>query len=164
MPPASEVTLVEATLSDVDTLFSDIQQLHHDEHVPLHPGVDNATLRDALQSLITTPALGRIWLIRVEEKTIGYAALNFFHSLEFAGRCGLIDEFFLQPPYRGQGIGKAALKWICETAAPKLGVRAVFLEVSPENTAARGLYNKAGFGARPYNFMVRITNPEGSHS
>ena len=38
MPPASQVSLVEATLSDADTLFSDIQQLHRDEHMPLHPG------------------------------------------------------------------------------------------------------------------------------
>jgi GNAT superfamily N-acetyltransferase len=164
MPPAPEVTLVEATLSDADALFSDVQQLHCDEHVPLHPGVDNSSLRVALQSLITTPALGRIWLIRMEEKTVGYAALNFFHSLEFAGRCGLLDEFFLQPAYRGQGIGKAALNWICQTAAPKLGVRAVFLEVSPGNAAAQGLYHAAGFEARPYNFMVRMTDPKGSNS
>ena len=95
---------------------------------------------------------------------VGYAALTFFHSLEFAGRCGLLDEFFLQPIYRGQGIGKAALEWICETAAPKLGVRAIFLEVSPANAAAQGLYRTVGFEARPYNFMVRMTSQKGSNS
>lgn len=156
MPEASGISLVEATPADVNLIFSWMLQLRQDEHVAQHAGVNAVTIQEALRNLISSHNLGRVWIIRADETPVGYAALIFYHSLEFAGRCGLLDEFFLQKEYRGKRIGKAAIEWIC-TIAPKLGVRALFLEVSPGNQAAQRLYRSAGFEARPYNFLVHST-------
>src|SRR5262249_472771 len=125
-----------------------------------HAGVNDATTQKALLDLITDHDLGRVWIICDGQISVGYAALIFSHSLEFAGRCGLLDEFFIQKEYRGKGIGKPVIELIWQ-AATKLGMREVFLEVSPGNHVAQKLYHSAGFESRPYDFLVRSTYKTG---
>lgn len=158
MRGASEVSLVQAAPADAELIFSFMQQLRCDDHVAAH-----ATPGDMLQAvaeLISTSSLGRIWIIREKNQSVGYASLHFFHSLEFAGRCALLDEFFVAKEYRGIGIGKAALCWICQTAVVQLSIKAIFLEMTAGNAAAEALYRSVGFGKRPYHLFFRRTNSE----
>jgi ribosomal protein S18 acetylase RimI-like enzyme len=96
-----------------------------------------------------------VWLIHSDGQPAGYVALTFVHSLEFGGRCAFIDEFYVDRPFRGAGVGKEALRQVYEVEAPALGVRALFLEVSGKNAAACGLYRSAGFSRREYALMTK---------
>ena len=58
-------------------------------------------------------------------------------------RDALIDELFIQPEYRGQGIGSRAMA-VIEEACRELKVNALHLEVERHKTGAQQLYRKFG--------------------
>jgi len=103
----------------------------------------------ALRALAASDPHGRGWMIRLEERTVGYAVLTWSFSIESGGRDGLIDELYLVPEVRGRGLGQRVLALI-EDEARGLGLRRLFLEVNHGNRAL-SLYRRAGFvGHRRY--------------
>lgn len=101
----------------------------------------------AVGQLIHDTTLGGIWLIRWDEKDVGYIVLTFGYSLEFGGRDAFIDEFFVVERYRGRGIGKRTLELV-ESMCRANGVKALHLEVERSNATAQGLYERCGFALR----------------
>jgi GNAT superfamily N-acetyltransferase len=71
--------------------------------------------RAALEGLLHAPQLGGWWFLESDGRTAGYLVLTIGFSLEFAGRFALLDEFFVVPESRGQGIGgrgaRQARRW-----------------------------------------------------
>ena len=51
---------------------------------------------------------------------------------------------FVQGPFRGAGLGTAALAEV-RTFCAKCGVRAIFVETGKDNAAAQVVYRRAGF-------------------
>lgn len=76
----------------------------------------------------------------------GYAMAARSFSTEFGKPCIWIEDLYIKPQFRGQGLGKAFFSFI-ETAFPGCIFR---LEAEPENTAAVALYKKCGFDVLPY--------------
>ena len=101
----------------------------------------------ALSDLLSDNSLGGIWLIAQDTHTAGYIALTFGYSIEFGGRDAFIDEFYICPELRGQGLGKKALDLI-QAVSKSLGIRALHLEVAHANKRAQRLYTHANFQAR----------------
>lgn len=158
LPTLPEISLSPATPADAELVLAYMRQLRQDDPMPQHDFANDATVQKALHDLLTNPALGRIWLIRAKNTNVGYLVLSFVHSLEFAGRCGLLDELFIDREHRRTGIGTTALK-ILEQLTADLGVHAIFLEVSPKNLPASALYRSAGFQQRPYHLLFRCVRP-----
>lgn len=156
---AKSVDLVAATVADAYRLDAYLTALRQDDPMPAHDHADRVAVGRALFELLRDLSLGRLFLIRVDSQPAGYVALTFVHSLEFGGRCAFIDEFFVDRPFRGAGVGKEALRQVIEIEAPALAVRALFLEVSEKNVAACGLYCRAGFERRDYGLMTRWLLP-----
>lgn len=129
------------------------------EHVPIllplikaYHAFEGIGLSDAERVLAVEPLLGendmgRIWLINHADRYVGYIVLCFGYSIEFKGRDAFLDEFFIEEPYRGKGIGGTALAEVISHLAP-LGIKAVHLEVGRDNKRARQLYADQGFVAR----------------
>jgi ribosomal protein S18 acetylase RimI-like enzyme len=143
--------------------------LRADDPMPAGTLADDATAATAVAALLADPALGRAWVIRAgdaggggppdgaaggDDRPVGYVVLTFVHSLEFGGRCGFVDELYVDPPARGRGVGRRALELVAAEARA-LGVRVLLLEVSPENQRAAGLYRSAGFAERKYRLMTK---------
>ena len=129
------ITLQAAQPADLATLLPLVQAFHTHEQISLPP----TQLKHALSQLLTNDTLGRIWLIQKTGETIGYIAICFGYSIEFLGRDGFIDEFFILPAYRGQGIGKFVLKRI-QTEVQQLDIKALHLEVAKDNLRSQQLY------------------------
>ncbi len=103
-------------------------------------------------------SLGRFCLVLDDSKCIGYFVIAFGWSFEYRGRDAFIDEFYLRPRYRGQGIGQQCLihmKSICESC----GVQALHLEVERHNTAARKLYEASGFTSSGRSLLTWQAQP-----
>ena len=100
--------------------------------------------REAIMRLLEDPTLGRLWVATENEAVLGYLALTLGYSLEYRGRDAFIDELYIAPTYRGQGLGARAVD-LAEATCRELGVRALHLEVEREKTAAQGLYRRSGF-------------------
>jgi GNAT superfamily N-acetyltransferase len=132
-----------AGISDAGPLLSLVEAYHRFEGIEQLPKIRRA----AVTALLADASLGGIWLIRHEGQAIGYIALCYGYSIEFAGRDAFIDEFYILPEFRRQGIGSQTLDFI-KAEARKAGIKALHLEVDEENAAARVLYERHGFDVR----------------
>lgn len=106
--------------------------------------VDPEVKRAALLALLDKPVLGRIWMICVDEKPVGYMILVFSFSLESNGDTACIDEFYIEPAARGHGLGAAALRF-AEDTCRAMGMTALHLESEDTNPRATALYLRHGF-------------------
>ena len=97
----------------------------------------------ALAALVAAEPLCRSWLIRLEARPVGYVVLALTFSVEAGGREACVDELYLVPEVRNQGLGSRALALV-EAEARDLGVRRIFLEVQRGNRVI-GLYRRAGY-------------------
>ena len=90
-------------------------------------------------------------LIQYGGEDAGYLYLTKCYSAEVGGRCVFIEELYLNPPFRGRGLGEQILSWI-EESWP--GARRFRLEVTQVNQRATHLYQKMGYQFLRYNQMV----------
>lgn len=115
---------------------------------------DDARAQAVLPLLDGNP-LGAIYLIGPLRAPVGYVALSFGWSIEFGGMDCILDELFVRPPVRGRGIAGEVLISLPKALAGA-GVRAMHLEVRPDNETAQRLYARAGFAPRnDYHLMTR---------
>ena len=154
LPLPEEVTCMVATAADRAAVGQWMQAFYAEGHLAYGPATEAA-----LEELLADPRLGMAVLIkrrgagRGDGEGVGYFVLTFLHSLERGGKMALLDELFLLPHARGQGIGKLAVKAAIELAR-EAGCRAVGLEVDEENARARRLYEKAGFTGMGRHFLT----------
>ena len=135
---------------DFDALLPLIRDFYEFEHLPY----DESLLRRLLSILVSDATLGRLILFQSGKELLGYMVLGFGFSLEFHGRDCLIDEFYVRPECRSQGIGKAAVAFalaICR----ELGIEAVHLEADYSNIRGHEFYKRLGFNDHQRHLMTR---------
>ena len=98
--------------------------------------------------------LARAWLARKGGETVGYVVVTIGYSIEYGGRDGFIDDLYLVPAARGQGLGRRLVEFACREAAA-LGIRTLHLEVEADNERAERLYQQAGFEQTGRKLMRR---------
>ncbi len=86
-----------------------------------------------------------------DDKHAGYAYLTHMYATE-AGSCVMIEELFIEPELRGQGLGHAFFDWLFSAYPDAARFR---LEVTPENSRAAALYKRMGFEPLTYCQMIR---------
>jgi ribosomal protein S18 acetylase RimI-like enzyme len=122
---------------------------------------DEPAVRDVLRKFLASPDLGRVWVFLDGETPVGYILLTFGYSFEYHGRDSFIDELYIEPSYRRQGIGRRAMQFV-EERARELGVNAIHLEVDEGNDPAAELYRRAGYDDRSRFLMTKWLKP-GKH-
>lgn len=108
----------------------------------------------ALRKLLSDSALGVAGLLQEGGVTVGYFVLTWGYDLEWSGRDAFITELYLRPGARGRGLSRTFLSQI-EAVARDQESRALHLMVRPENTAARRLYEGAGYESPPRIFLSK---------
>ena len=114
---------------------------------------DATRARRATERLLDEPEFGGVWTICAGGQPVGYLALVLGYSLEFGGRFGLLDELFVEEPWRGLGLGRQALVF----AAGQCRARqwsALRLEVARNNEPAQALYRRAGFASQDRDLLT----------
>jgi GNAT superfamily N-acetyltransferase len=114
------------------------QLAEHD--IPLAPGV----LESAVRAILEDATKGTILLARRFEKSVGVACLARTFTLEHGGYVWWLDELYVVPELRSQGIGKALLDRAIALAR-EAGVAAIELEVETDHARAARLYEREGF-------------------
>jgi GNAT superfamily N-acetyltransferase len=94
-------------------------------------------------ALLADARLGRVWLIGPGEPASGYVVVTFVFAMEYGGMAAVVDDFYVRPEARGEGLGKAALA-AARRACEELGMRALRVEVGVDNSAAQAVYRSAG--------------------
>jgi len=148
------VTFRTATGDDVAIILTFMQRFYALDGYPF----DETAARAAVERLIQDKALGTIWLITRADAILGYLVLTLGYSLEYHGRDAFIDELYLEPEHRGQGIGTRTLAFV-EAECRARGIQALHLEVERTNQAAQALYRKWAFDDHDRLLMTKWIAP-----
>ena len=137
-----------AAAVDVPVLVALMQEFYAEAGFVL-PG--DAAAR-AFKALLADPRLGGVWLAEEAGEASGHLALTICFSMEYGGLRGFIDDLYVRPVARGHGVA-ATLLAAARAEAVARGVRALHVEVGPENQIARRLYARAGYADSGHLFL-----------
>lgn len=126
---------------DLDLLLAHVADFYAEDHIPLHQG----RVRAGLQAILTEPANGAVLILSTPALAFaGYITLGWCFSVEQGGRFALLDELYLVPAARGQGLGRPALALAADWARDA-GAAVIRLEVNHHNARAKALYLSCGY-------------------
>lgn len=104
----------------------------------------DSALAAAAAGMLERPRRGQFLLASEGGRAVGFAALSYLWTLERGGWAAWLDELFVVPERRGDGIGDALLA-AALAAAAAAGARAVDLEIEAGHERAASLYRRHGF-------------------
>jgi putative acetyltransferase len=81
-----------------------------------------------------------VWVAIDNDRLVGSVAIRFLDDV----RTAELKRMYLQPEYRGRGLGRTLLNHAIRWAKDR-GCQAIVLDTSTTMTAAQGLYESAGF-------------------
>lgn len=96
----------------------------------------------------------KLFIAEQDGDIIGYAILIASYSLEFGGIFTELDELFIKPDYRSQGIGTRFIKWL-ENSAKESGSKVLGLEATLSNEKAQNLYKRLGYDSLPRILFIK---------
>jgi diamine N-acetyltransferase len=144
------VSFERAEMSDIPILMEFMQDFHEFDH---KTPFDREPARVAMEAIVANESVGRVWLIRYHDASVGYIVLTLHYRLESRGISASMDELFLREENRDMGIGRQALEFLKNTCR-ELGVATIQLEVKNDNPKAAALYEKTGFEKLDRAFML----------
>jgi ribosomal protein S18 acetylase RimI-like enzyme len=136
---AMDVTFDPVSAGDAEILLCLARTFHSEDGHPLDKSGEKALLQ-----IIAGEPLARAWLLRRNGAALGYVIITIGYSVEYGGRDGFIDDFYLAPDARGEGLAARFLDFALAQAA-LLGIRTLHLEAATGNERATRLYRRAGF-------------------
>jgi GNAT superfamily N-acetyltransferase len=109
-------------------------------------GVDatEEKLAKVMGKILSDKTNGFILIARSRGNIVGVAYVAIILSAEHCGKVGWLEELYVMPEYRSQGIGAALVTAVLERAR-KLGIVAIDLEVDAAHRRAETLYRRFGF-------------------
>lgn len=114
-----------------------------------------AVLTAAVTGILQHPERGTLLVATLSGRPVGVAYLAFTWMLEHGGKAGWLEELYVGPEYRGQGIGRELRVAVCTHAAEQ-GAAAVDLEVDGAHARAAHLYAREGFRPLDRSRWVRV--------
>ena len=142
---------------DVGAILRLMRGLYRHDRLPYRVG----TARAALTGLMRAPRFGRVYVVDAGGELAGYFVLTLSWSLMYTGADAFVDELYLAPSHRGQGLGRRAVDFLLARCRD-FDVRALHLEVERDNRRARALYRTAGFVDHRQVLMTRWLRRTGS--
>jgi ribosomal protein S18 acetylase RimI-like enzyme len=131
----------KATTSDAGDAARLMHAFNTEFEEPIdEPGVLERRYRDQLEGGDVTVILGG-------DGPDGFAQLRYRGQIYSDAPAAYLEELYVRPPIRGQGLGRALLEAAMDEARA-FGADNIDLGTSEDDTAARGLYETLGFTNR----------------
>jgi GNAT superfamily N-acetyltransferase len=130
--------------ADCDVVVALLVAQMREHRVPAEP----AQLRKVLVNVMEDDRRGFILVSKDVGTVVGVAYVATILSVEHGGPVGWLEELYVTPRCRGQGIGAALLVAVLERAR-QVGMVAIDLEVDVEHQRAESLYRRFGFHSLP---------------
>lgn len=105
--------------------------------------LDDAWAAASFATLLGDDSKGTAWIVTQNDQPAGYIVLTLRHSMEYGGPDGFIDDLYVRPDCRRQGLGRAAIETLLAESARR-NVRALHVEAGHRNEAAQALYKSFG--------------------
>lgn len=138
--PCGELTILPADESQIPLILSFIRKLAEYEKLSHEVSADEETLR---LSLFGRNPAAEVLLAYLADEPAGFAV--FFQNFStFSGRAGIyLEDLFVEPLYRGKGIGKALLVYLANLAKER-GYSLIKWSVLDWNQPAIDFYRRIG--------------------
>ncbi|MGB6909416.1 MAG: GNAT family N-acetyltransferase [Methyloceanibacter sp.] len=155
------VTVRRADTDDTPLLVALMAEFYAESEFSL----DRQWASDSFSALLGDDAKGAVWIAFQDGEPAGYVVLTLRHSMEYGGPDAFIDDLYVRPAHRRQGLGREALSALFAECARR-GVLAVHVEAGRSNAAAQALYRSFGldvFDAARQLLTVRLQGREQGH-
>lgn len=137
-----DIKIRPAIPNDIPTILNFIRELASFEKLTHQVEATEQQLR---QTLFSKKPIAKVLIAEIKKQPVGFL-LYFYNYSTFLGRPGIyIEDLYVKPLYRKQGVGKALVKCCCQIGQ-KLGVKRIEWAVLNWNPA-RQFYEK--LGAKP---------------
>lgn len=104
--------------------------------------VDPQNCVNTFDELMRSDTYAECYIIEESAKIAGYVLLSKSYSQEVGGICIWFEEIWIEPDFRGNGIGSKVLNQVMELHSEAARFR---LEYAPANPRAAELYRRMGF-------------------
>lgn len=111
-------------------------------------------VRGAIEGALEVPSRGRLLIVRDGDAVIGVAYLSFVWALEHGGQAAWLEELYVVPERRCDGVGTALLHAAFGVARLE-GCKAIDLEVEASRDRVTSLYRREGFTAHSRTRWVK---------
>ena len=116
METENKLKIRKAEINDVPLILSLIKEIADYEKLSHEV---TATERDIRENLFGDTKYAEVLIAEYENEPVGYA-LFFYNFSTFTGRPGIyLEDLFIRPKFRGNGIGKVLLLQLIELAKDK---------------------------------------------
>jgi GNAT superfamily N-acetyltransferase len=129
-----------------------MSELFFESDAVLHRSPKENAARSFEECLLGNPYL-RGLMLESEMKAVGYALLSLTWSNEAGGMCVLLEEAYVLPDFRGEGIGGDLMRFVEKEYRSR--ARRFRLEVARSNAGAIRLYERMGYKELDYIQMVK---------
>ena len=134
-------------------LFLDFSEAFYRSEAVLHRIPAEYHTR-AFAELMRSDAYAEGYIAEYDGVAVGYLLTAKTYSREAGGLTFWLEEMYIVPEYRGDGIGSAMFAFI-ERKAVEDNVVRIRLEVEPTNKRAAALYRRLGYTDLGYRQMVK---------
>lgn len=114
-----------------------------------------------LRLILDNPAIGQLFVVRVDGRVAGMANALFTVSTAEGYRVVLLEDVIVKAAYRGNGLGRKLVEHILAWAAAN-GLPRVTLLADKDNAPALAFYERMGFeysAMRVLRKTIRATGP-----
>lgn len=136
---------------DFDKVLEMMKVFYASDALLVHP--EEPVLRKTLADAIEAGPYVEGFVFCREETLAGYGMVAKSYSTEMGGKCVWIEDIYIRPEFRGQGLGTGFLKFV-EERYRNWAVR-LRLEAEEENEKAMKVYRNAGFETLGYIQLVK---------
>lgn len=148
-----------ASKDDVPLLLSLMEEFYTESGYEL----DRAVATAAFESLLADDSFGYVWIIQDRDQDVGHLVLTLKFTMEHAGIIACIDDLYVRPAHRNRGLSTGALLQVrsfCESS----GIRALTVEVAPDNGPAQTVYRRLGLTEAPGRQLLALPLAPPSHA
>lgn len=118
---------------------------------------ERAKQLDGLRLILDDPAVGQLFVLRVDGQVAGMANALYTVSTAEGKRVVLLEDVIVSAAYRGRGLGRRLVEHILAWAAAN-GWPRVTLLADKDNAPALAFYRKLGFGESAMRVLRRTTS------
>ena len=136
---------------DFDKVLEMMLVFYASDALLVHP--EESVLRKTLEDAIEAGPYVEGFVFCDGEMLLGYGMVAKSYSTEMGGRCVWIEDIYIRPEFRGQGLGTNFLGFV-ENRFRNWAVR-LRLEAEEENEKAMKVYRNAGFETLGYIQLVK---------
>jgi GNAT superfamily N-acetyltransferase len=150
------MNIIEVTRQSPRRQVADAATLLIEQMKVIGAEVDDNHVETALENALKAGSSARFFLGYHENRAAACCLLNIGSGIEAGGDYAWINEIHVTEEYRRMGIGKALLSHVLRWAEER-GYRYIASVTSPNNRAARQLFERQGFDSSDMIWLKRQT-------